>query len=243
VASNTALNTTGDVRNDGSPDTAYHPTTHRPYVVWAYDNGPDRDIAFSRWADDGWTAEEFLTAGTEDELDPRVFVGPGGDVHVVWWVDGPTPYVLMTSRATHLDGWSTPVRVSPSGEMARRPTVAVHQGVVRVAYERETSNEPTVSRELVVRRLDADRGFVDEHALAVPTLNRLDPVLHVESGRLWMDWKHSDSRFGSTERITAGWTAPALHTWSDPSWVGIESARRSIRRNLLAGPGLSDVGN
>ena len=242
VSSTEILNATGDVRTDGSPDVVYHQSTNRPFVVWVYDNGPDHDIAFSHWTDNGWTPVEFLTFEAQDELDPRLFVGSNGETYVVWRVDGPDPRVMLTSRTTNLTEWEIPVRVSPPGEIVGRPTVTVRQGVVRVAYERQPGNEPTVSRELVVRRFDTDRGFIEEHVVSVPRADRLDPMLHVESGRLWMDWKHSDTRFGSTELVNTSWTAPALYGWSDPSWVGAESMRKFIRRNLLVAADVVDVG-
>jgi hypothetical protein len=242
VSSNEILNSSGDVRTDGPPDVVYHESTYRPFVVWAYDNGPDHDIAFSQWTDSGWSTEQFLTFDAEDELDPRLFVGPDDEIHVVWWVDGPDPRVMWTSRATNLAAWEVPTRVSPSGETVRRPTVSVHQGVIRVAYERLPNVDPTGGRELVVRRLDADRGFIDEHVFSVPRADRLDAVLHVQSGRAWMDWKNSDTRFASAELVNSSWTAPTLHGWSDPSWVGVESMRKFIRRNLLVSADVVDHG-
>jgi hypothetical protein len=111
-----------------------------------------------------------------------------------------------------------------------------------VAYERQSGIEPDSSRELVVRRFDADRGWIEEHSIGVPRADRLDPVLHVEAGRLWLDWKHSDTRFGSAELVNSSWGATTLHGWSDPSWVGAEGVRRSIRRSLLFAPDVADVG-
>jgi hypothetical protein len=242
ISSTEILNSTGDVREDGSPDIFYHQTNNRPYVVWAYDNGPDHDIALSHWADTGWSDVQFLTFDAEDEIDPRLFIGPGDETYVVWSVDGPDPRVMMTSRTTNLTAWEIPVRVSPPGEVVGRPTVAVHDGVVRVAYERTPATDPTGSRELVVRRFDADRGFLVEHVVSVPRADRLDPLLHVEAGRLWMDWKHTANRFGSAELVNANWTAPTQYGWSDPSWVGAESMRKIIRRNLLVATDAVDVG-
>ena len=242
ISSTEILNSTGDVRDDGSPDVFYHPSTNRPFVVWAYDNGPDHDIAFSHWTDNGWSNVQFLTFDVQDELDPRLFIGPDGETYVVWWVDGPDPRVMLTSRTTNLAQWEIPVRVSPPGEIVSRPTVTVYQGVVWVAYERHAGTEPTTSRELVIRRLDQDRGFVEEHVVSVQRADRLDPMLHAESGRLWMDWKHSNTRFGSAELVNANWTAPTQYSWSDPSWVGVESMRKLVRRSLLVAPDVVDVG-
>ena len=142
-----------------------------------------------------------------------------------------------TTRETILSA-----RVSPPGEVVRRPTVTVHHGVVRGAYERLPGTEPTGSRELVVRRFDTDRGYIEEHVVSVARGDRLDPMLHVEAGRLWMDWKNSDTRFGSAELVNSSWTAPTLYGWSDPSWVGVESMRKFIRRNLLVAPDFVDAG-
>lgn len=242
VPSNTVLNSTGDIRDDGPPDLSYRHSTRRPLVVWAYDRGAEHDIAFSEWIDSGWSTEHFLTSAVEDELDPRLFVGDADEVFVVWWVSGPDPRVMLTSRATDLTGWRPPTRVSPPGEFVSRPTVAVFQGVVRVAYVRRAAVDPTSSRELVVRRLETDDTWVEEHVIGVPRTDRLDPVLHVGFGRMWMDWKHSTTQFGSSRFVNANWTAPMLYDWSDPSWVGAEGTRRFIRRSLLSAADVVDVG-
>jgi hypothetical protein len=57
-----------------------------------------------------------------------------------------------------------------------------------------------------------------------------------------MDWKDSDTRFGSAELVNSSWTTPTLYGWSDPSWVGAESMRKLIRRNLLVSSDAVDVG-
>ena len=242
VPSTIVLNLTGDVREDGSPNVVYRRTTNQPLAAWAYQNGSDHDIAFSEWDGYGWSDAEFVTFDAEDELDPRLFPGSDGDLHLVWWVDGTDPRVMLTSRSMDDSAWGIPVRVSPPGEIACRPTVAVHQGAVWVAYERERSIEPVGMRDLVVRRLEPGGSFVEEHMIDVPRTERSDPVLHARAGRFWIDWKHSSTQFGSAAYLGPGWDAPTFHGWSDPSWVGVEGMRLFIRRVVFATTDVADLG-
>jgi hypothetical protein len=242
VSVDAALNVTGDEREDGPPEVAFRRSSSWPVVAWAYSNGRDADIAFAEWTGDGWSSVEFLTSHTDDERDPRLFVGSNDEIFIVWSVDGADPRVMMTSRSAGEAAWAIPVRVSPPGELVRRPTVTVFQGVVRVAYERQPNVGPTTSHELVVRRLEADALFAEELVINVPRTDRSDPVLHSQSGRLWLDWKHSSTQFGSAQYVNASWGAPEFYEWTDPSWVGVESVRLFIRRSLLASPDLADLG-
>ena len=86
-----------------------------------------------------------------------------------------------------------------------------------------------------------DSSLLTSLIVNVPSTERSDPVLHVQSGQLWMDWKHSNTQFGSAEYVNASWGSPVLYDWSDPSWVGVESMRLFIRGRLVAVPHLVDL--
>ncbi len=68
------LNESGAIRPDGRPDIFFQASKQWPFVVWAYNNGPDHDIAYSEWNGHGWSPTVMLTSGPEDEVDPRVFI-------------------------------------------------------------------------------------------------------------------------------------------------------------------------
>jgi hypothetical protein len=229
IPSERGLNSGGYDRGDGRPDIAYRSSTW-PVAVWAYNTGADFDISFSEWTGTAWSAFEFLTSSLVDELDPRLFVEADGTIHVVWWEDGATDSVRLLSRDP-LGAWdAAPVLVTSDG---RRPSVAVWGGVLRVAYERG-SEEPDMNQDIVVARQESDESFTPEIVARTERTDRLDAILHVENGRLWVDWKHADDSISYAEANDGFWTEPAGETWSDPSWLGVEDVRRTIRRNLLA---------
>ena len=229
------LNPSGALRLDGRPDIVWHPATQFPYVVWAYNNQTDHDIAFSSWVGDGWAPTEFLTSGIEDELDPRVWVNPDGMVVVVWWVDGPDPNVMISALPTGSDAWIDPVQVDPPGEHARRPTVILADGVYWVAYERQPSTLDNTVQELVVRRyVDLAVGFVQEHSITVNRTGVLEPVLQTNGQTTWLSWMNSANQFGySYLDQDGGWSAPEVEPWNDSTWVGVESMRRIVRTRVM----------
>jgi hypothetical protein len=232
------LNPDGDLRQDGPPAVAWHEPSGWPVVVWAYKAGADHDVAIARWTGSSWGSIEFLTSSTEDERDPRVFVERNGTIHVAWWVDGPDRRVMLATLLANDVTWLAPVRVSPPEEAGMRPTVAVLDGGLHVAYERVRLGEaqPASSGgEIVVRSSGLD-GFAEEDAAVALAFDALEPLLHVRDGRLWMDWRHSSTAFAYRELRNGSWTATEVVPWSDPSWVGVEMVRRLIERQVLAAP-------
>lgn len=231
------LNPLGDSRPDGPPSIAWK-ANGWPVVVWGYLNQDDHDIAFAEWTGEDWSVE-FLTSSTEDERDPRVFVEPDGTLHVVWWINaGASSRVVLLTRNSDGDIWQNSVIVSPFEEVGRRPTVAVHEGTVRVAYERDVGTETFAESELVIWRRENNGSFIQEAVLDAEWVDPMDPILHVRGGRLWISWKYSSDQFGYSERLHDGWEQEATRPWTDPSWVGIETARLQIqtfvvKRNTL----------
>ena len=126
------LNSDGAVRGDGRPDVAVDPATDWPHVVWAWNNGTDHDIAYSRWTGDGWGETEFLTSGTSNEIDPRIFVDEEF-IYVVWWEDESNKVWLVTRPR---DGeWEISELVSQSLQTGMRPSVVSWGGTVLIAAE------------------------------------------------------------------------------------------------------------
>lgn len=236
IAPERVLNSGGHARGDGRPDLVYgtilddpDPTTAKPVVVWSYNTSADGDIAIAEWSGSAWSPITFLTSGSEDDLDPRLTIEPDGTRHVVWWTGGAEERVYLATRPTGTSVWSTSVLVASP---ARRPTVAVHDGILRVAYER-TSTQPGVAQEVVVLREDLGGGFVVEAILPTTRTQRLDPVLHARGDRLWLDWKHAEDLFGYVRFEQGTWSTIDEPAWSDPSWVGVEATRKSIAGDVL----------
>jgi hypothetical protein len=236
------LNTSGVLRLDGRPDVTWRPADGWPFVVWAYENQSDHDIALAHWKDGAWSAIEFLTAGASDEVDPRLFVEPDGTLHVVWCVAdaAASEKIQWLERPAQSDAWNAPVAAVPAGESGERPTVAVADGAVLVAYEREPPGAST--REVVVRRQVNDGSFVEELVVLTGRAEALDPVLHVSGGKVWLDWKHGAAELGFAERTPAGWSAIGAHPWLDASWVGEEMARHAIHGLVREGNGQPAAG-
>jgi hypothetical protein len=226
------LNSSGYLRTDGRPDVAGDPGTGWPTVVWAYDAGSDHDIAVAEWTGTAWSDASFLTSASTDELDPRVFVESDGTVHVVWWTPGQPDRVFLASRPGGSGIWSQTEEVTTAGMSGRRPSVAAFDGVLRVAYERP-STEPGMAQDVVVVRREPTGGYKPEMVVSTPSAERLDPILHADSGHLWLDWKQTPSEFRWTEHVSALWATPVPTPWADPSWIGVETVRKEIRRLVV----------
>jgi hypothetical protein len=215
------LNRDGGSRGDGRPDVVE--ANGRPLVVWSYGAGADHDVALARWTDTGWRTE-FVTAGTANELDPRLFVAPGGSRHVAWWV--PPGQVYYTSDAGGV--WAAPLRLTSPAVSGRRPSLATWRGSMLVAYER---NAGAGAQEIAVGGLD--NALPAAAVFTVPGSAPLDVMLHVAGDRLWMDWKQSATEIAYSVRGTAGWSAPGSVAWTDPSWLGEQEARAEVRRIVV----------
>ena len=221
----TVLNPDGDQRNDGRPSIAYYAENNWPVVVWSYGVGSDFDIAFSEWTGSEWSQVEFLTSSTENEQDPRVFVDPPSDVHVIWWVPD-TEDVWLTHRAAGSDVWTVPELVA-SG---RRPSVAINGEETLVAFERDASGG---AQEIVVLSW---QGANPPSEVVVATTSRsdaLDPVLHVVNGQIWVDWKHADDEMAYSQRVDGVWTVLQTVPWAHVSWISEEEARALVQSQVF----------
>lgn len=226
------LNAEGWVRGDGRPDFSWFENGY-PFVAWSRLEGPDLDIVYSEWDGAAWTPQQPVATSPGDDLDPRVFVEPGGAVHVAWWKAGTPDAVFYSSRAFAEGAWAPPVRVTTELEAGRRPSVAVLDGVVRVAYERD-SLAAGAAQDVVISRLLPTGEFQPEVVARTDRTERLDVILHSEAGSLWLDWKHGADTFGYVEANGTSWNHPAQEPWPSTTWVGTEDVRRTIRRLVRA---------
>ncbi len=237
VSNQRILNPTGTIRPDDEPDVAYHPTTGNPVVVWAYNNGTERDIALAYWTGTSWSAVDFLTASADDEVDPRVFVERNGTIHVVWWVDSNDPQVMLMTRHHDADFWETPIQVSPVGQTGRRPSVAVFNDDVWILMERDQSvGETAPQPELALFRRDATGAEFVEHSSYSPLGDQTSPRLDVLNGHMWASWRQSTTHFAYASFSDPGWSAVEQLGWTDDSWLGLENARKTIARLVIVPP-------
>ncbi|MCP3981303.1 MAG: hypothetical protein GY716_18535 [bacterium] len=230
-----ALNPGGFERGDGTPDLVTHVDTGRPFVVWAYNWGTEHDVAFSEWTGSEWSFPRFLTETAEDEMDPRIALDPGDQAHVAWWIQNAQnsdSTVFVSMRQTDDSDWSPPIPVTLPGEDGRRPSIAVHDGHVLVAYERD-SFLPELEQEVIVARWTGD-GNWDVTVIAGTTrTERLDPILHSRGPNLWLDWKHENGEFGRAVAEGMDWGEWSVEAWHDPSWVGVEDQRKKIQAEVV----------
>jgi hypothetical protein len=225
------LNVDGAARGDGRPDVA-EPGAGHQIVAWAYRTGTDYDIAVSEWTSDGWSEPEFLSDETTNELDPRVFVREDGTVHVVWWVEE-TERVYIATRTPDSNIWIEPLEVTPPATRGRRPSVAVWEGLLHVAYERTDPTDSSRSEIVVMRRQGIGAAFYERVIGEVPRTRPLDVMLHVHESVIWADWKHHSGDFGYSRGWADGWDPIRTTPWLDPSWVGVEETRAKIRSLVL----------
>lgn len=219
------LNPDGAGRKDGRPDIAKDPVTGWPHVVWAYNNGIDHDIAYSRWDGDGWLETEFLTSNAVDEIDPRIYVDFEA-IHVVWWETG-TQTVRYVKRS-RLSDWGVPERVND--RPGTRPSVATWGGTVLVVAEAEGD---LGGKEIVLSTRLGQGEFEAEIVGATAGGLALDVVLHVERDKLWMDWKRSGWEFAYSEFAGDDWTPATTVPWTDHSWIAVRETRLRIRNLVL----------
>jgi hypothetical protein len=211
----------------GRPDFGSNAKTGQPFMVWAARNSRERDIAFSSWTDSGWGRVEYVTSSLSDEIDPRAFADADGSVYVAWWTDDVTPAVYVAHRDPAFDGWTAGRRVVGS---ASRPTVAIVDGRVWVAFEREAK----FGLRYVMVANELPDGRFAERIVATSDHNQaLGVEIHMDAGRLWLDWKQSRQELGFAEWSDGKWSEATAVPWVDRSWGGEQEARRSIRDLLL----------
>jgi hypothetical protein len=213
--------------DDGSPDLFVDPTTGETIAVWAFDAVTDHDIVVGEWdGDDCRPSLEFLTSSLVDEIDPRVFVDRDGTAYVVWWESGLPERVLLSYRLAGSRYWEFPVEIANGG---RRPAVMVHGGRLHVAYERDAPN----GQEIVLA-FPGDSGHDLEVVATTTRSEALEVVMHSEVGRLWVEWKHSDSELAYSLRLGSGWTTPTIVPRTDLSSVREQSAPLQVHRESLS---------
>ncbi len=220
------LNAGGYLRGDGRPDLTAT-SDGWPVAAWAQVAGGDHDIALAEWSGSEWGPTQFLTFGPVDDLDPRLFVEPDGTVHLVWWTDTPTDAVYLATRPAGSSVWGSAIHVSDPSESSRRPSMVIHAGSMRVAYERD-STVPGMAQDVVVASREANDSLSRETIASTTRSARLDPMLHARDARLWLDWKYDNQTFNCTEYFAGAWDGVSSVPWADSTWIGVETVRKAI---------------
>jgi len=216
------------VANDERPSVEPDPRTGFPAVVWARDSGWGRDIAFSHWTGTAWGGVEWVATGAPDDRDPRVYVDSKGTAWVVWWRDDSAQRIYLTRRPGRAAAWDEAELIEVGGQ---RPSILRADGELLLAYERHGA---AGVREVALRYYLSDGSTYQELLAETGRRAPLDPVLHLEAGTIWIDWKHDDGRFAFRVLEGSRWSALQFLSWSDGGWDAEMEAREQIRSLVLA---------
>jgi len=197
--------------------------TREPFLTWAYDVGTDHDIALNVRHKNHWNRKiKFITSSTVDDLDPRLYVDDHNSLYATWWEDDSSSRIMLAKRSRH--GWDASIEIG----RGRRPSVAVWQGDLVVAYERDNA----LGQEIVFARSSMGGPFVPEVIAVTTRTTRLDPIVHVRSGRMWIDWKEADNVIAFSAYSNGEWKTPMAKAWTDRSWLGELTIRHMIELEL-----------
>src|SRR5262249_31108237 len=152
-SANVVLNPEGEANGDGEPSILAEPALGWYAAAWSRSSTSGFDVVVSRFVSGAWTTPQVGVDEAANALDPQLVVDAAGVVHLFYWHDGGSPQVLE-ARSTDLQTWSAPTVVSQPGEVACRPSGAVYQGVLRVAYEVHEFGYGNSPRKVVLARYD-----------------------------------------------------------------------------------------
>lgn len=210
-------------RIDGRPAFEFDRVTEDPFLTWAYDVGTDHDIAFNTWKKNDWNKKiEFVTSSTADEVDPRLYVDSHNHLYVTWWEDDSGSRIMLAKRSGRR--WDMSINIGTG----RRPSVAMWQGDLVVAYERDNA----LGQEIVFARSSMGGPFVPEVVAVTTRTTRLDPIVHVRAGVMWIDWREADNVIAYSAYNNGVWKMPMAKAWTDPSWLGELTVRHTIELQL-----------
>ena len=224
------LNPDGGARGDGRPDAAFHPDTNWPHVVWAFDAGTDRRIAYSAWIGAKWSPTVLLTSTVADDTDPRIYISASGTVYVVWW-DANLERVWMSTLLVGISTWGDPEPVTGVVDSGRRPSILEWDGTVLTAYERDSTRS---GQDVVVATRISEGVYTTETVSTSSSEAPLNVILHDEDGVLWADWRHSDSEYAYSVYANGTWGERVTLPWIAESWTQSEEVRQVIRGVVLS---------
>ncbi len=186
--SRVVLNAQGEANGDGNPDFVLNSVSGLPIVAWARNNADNYDVVVSAFSGGAWSTPQVVVGSSANELDPRIVVDAAGTVHLLYWVDtGTTQRVYYRHAPSDLSSWSAAIPVSGLGEAACRPGAAIHDGVLRVAYEVHPGGHDTVPKQIVAAAY-AGGGFNSEVVASSNNPAEVWPAVRSHASRLWVEW-------------------------------------------------------
>lgn len=218
----------GSQKSGGRPDAAYDPATGWPVVTWASNAGGDSEVAVNVWSGESWGETAYLSSSVFEDLDPRACIDAFGEVYVVWWKSGSTEKIYLVSRKNGAPSWKNPELMVNGG---RRPSVVRYGDRIAIAYERDRAGG---GQEVAIAYFDDDGGSFGEVVAETERTEPLDAVVHTSGQLLWVDWKHSETKFAYSVLGEGGWSDAVVVPWTDHSLGGEQAVRRMIREEVLS---------
>lgn len=214
------LNEQGAVNGDGRPAIAVHPLSGIPYVSWGQSNGSGYDLVIASYENGDWTTPTTLVPNVSPDLDPQPSLtidAVSGDLHLVYSSGGSTPAVMYLSSDANASSWSTATQVSALAAISLRPSVVLHAGVLRVAYESHGSGVGSTPRQIIVASDDGAGGFTREVLSETHHADSNNPELHSGMGdTLWIEWIDDEEGLAwSSWSVTGGWSPIAVEGFAN----------------------------
>ena len=231
------LNSGGAQAGDGPPYFGFAPqmaVPPPPSISWAKKVSPgNHDPVYAQFVNGAWTAPVVVSSDPGDDLDPQMWVGSEGTVHVTWWragADGAGGEVLYASRPAGAGSFSTEEVVSLPGEKARNSTMRLlPSGEVLVGYETDPVNgQKTV---VVASKANPMAAFQPVVVTSTPFVETAAPEVKEASGHKWTTWVDIGNRVGYSEMLNGQWTAPSFEPITGPG--GEAQARMAVQSRIL----------
>jgi hypothetical protein len=203
-ASHFVLNDVGEANGDGEPTFLINPVSGLPIVAWAMNSPQGYDVVVSHFSAGAWSVPQVLAGSPADELDPFLLADPqDGTVHLFYWIHDASPRVMHRQAPADLSTWSLPQQVSQPSEIALRPAVVFHQGVLSVVYEVHDFGFGAIPRQIVLATHDGVDFSASSVALSVHAGPNW-PQVHSRKGKLWVDWIDGDDAVNWRRRSQSG---------------------------------------
>lgn len=200
------LNDGGAANGDGNPSMLVTPDWV-PLVAWARNSPQGYDVVLSRFESGAWTAPEVLAGSAHHEYDPHLFLDPSDQsVHLVYWIDEPTPRVMHRKAPADLSSWTAALQISQPGQAACRPTGVFHNGVMKVVYEVHDFGIGSSPRQIVLATQSGQQ-FLAQMVSLTHHDHPNWPQVHSANGRLWIDWIDAGGEMAWSLQLSAGWGA------------------------------------
>lgn len=136
---------TEDPALDLTPQIAVNPVTTATWIVWAKEDirEGDFDIHVSTFSVTSWTGGLPLSRNSTQDSNPRIAIGPDGNVHVVWESDGEIEYRTLSREGNVL--WAQNISRDLATTANSSPVLSVDSaGRAWVAYIGNDGSGPRV---------------------------------------------------------------------------------------------------